>query len=1080
MSDLVPADAVVVCRPEQMREAATVLSCFAQGVLPPLFVLEHAPCSETRYRTLHERYRAMRDRRDEDVGTLAARLALDGKRKAPGWRPKWSNEEIDRRVEALTPYRRWVKRHRLLAAVYHKLPLRRAIFLVAATADDMSVIEPQPKGVLGTAREPLLAEGLQWIVVASEGDEPFWHRAWRAVRPGEPLPAEAIDVGGDGVALIAGLHRARRKGLPLRVRDGATASGFAIEPASGDAASEAVVVEASDKADALAAVFYALRQDALLCVYPQPSTRSIERARQAIEVWQEGPHAAGDVAPIAELEAAVARAVPDAVAGAVGTLPLTAWTGGVPYHLLRRPGCDWSDKPIGLMTGDALLLAALALFDASDTSDASETRDPIGASGGRVEATPSPLARLHVVFDPGDFPTGETEGVLRALAADPGFALLLQGPAASNTALIAAGGAPLELVYFNTHGSDDSIALKDMPLPGYKLLQRVTMRSRPLVFNNSCLSWTGVGREFLVAGARGYVGTLWSVDARNAAAFAIAAMDQLVAGGRTIAASLRGSRVDPATEKAYVFVGAVSARLRAAGASALHERERMNANATLLVEMGLSLCHEGPSDSPLIAAEVQTLLAQAEAIAAAIDERWPEPDRATLPLLTRRLDLARQLDFGNEQNVRRCVDMGKRGLKLAGDPNDETTSDLEGKAAFWLACSRVSRKLERWADMVTLLSFSIQNQEKAGRTVSDEYLDRSDAYLKLGERDLATSDAEHAQSAFTAAADAGDADARRGAMLAAGRLAGLYRKTGRLDAALAAALDGHRAAVVAEDLLEQASFKMDESSIRRTTGDSAAAVAAADEALATVRRARNEDKEIEAFGTLTLALLAARESERALLVAQDGLAAARRRGQAAPAICFLCDLSAVAKAGNDVAGAYARLHEAAAIVARTGGAPMARRLLIESDALLTSARTWEAQRGALKVTATVTFALPREERSAECTQTMSRLLWRIASRGWAASRDPLWRARRELSQVREAQGEQFSEQGRFILDAVDACYARAKGLAEAAQAEAARLDALSQGGFQLASFVAAGDASEHPAWRKARADESPASSGSAG
>jgi hypothetical protein len=188
-------------------------------------------------------------------------------------------------------------------------------------------------------------------------------------------------------------------------------------------------------------------------------------------------------------------------------------------------------------------------------------------------------------------------------------------------------------------------------------------------------------------------------------------------------------------------------------------------------------------------------------------------------------------------------------------------------------------------------------------------------------------------------------------------------------------------------------------------------------------------------------------------------------------VSFLCDLSALAKAEHDVVGAYTRLHDAGAIVAKTGDAAMARRLLIESDALLTSSRTWEAQRGALKVTAAVTFALPREERSAECTQTMSRLLWRIASTGWAASRDPLWRASRELDQVLKAEGERFAEQARFILDVVNACHARAKGLAEEAQAAAAKLDALSEGAFQLVSFVAAAEVPDHPAWRKAHAEK---------
>ena len=33
----------------------------------------------------------------------------------------------------------------------------------------------------------------------------------------------------------------------------------------------------------------------------------------------------------------------------------------------------------------------------------------------------------------------------------------------------------------------------------------------PVIFNNSCWSWTGVSESFLVGGVRGYIGTLWNI-----------------------------------------------------------------------------------------------------------------------------------------------------------------------------------------------------------------------------------------------------------------------------------------------------------------------------------------------------------------------------------------------------------------------------------------------------------------------------------------------------------------------------------------------------------------------------------------
>jgi hypothetical protein len=34
----------------------------------------------------------------------------------------------------------------------------------------------------------------------------------------------------------------------------------------------------------------------------------------------------------------------------------------------------------------------------------------------------------------------------------------------------------------------------------------------PLIFNNSCWSWSGIAENFLAGGACGYIGTLWAVD----------------------------------------------------------------------------------------------------------------------------------------------------------------------------------------------------------------------------------------------------------------------------------------------------------------------------------------------------------------------------------------------------------------------------------------------------------------------------------------------------------------------------------------------------------------------------------------
>jgi hypothetical protein len=113
---------------------------------------------------------------------------------------------------------------------------------------------------------------------------------------------------------------------------------------------------------------------------------------------------------------------------------------------------------------------------------------------------------------------------------------------------------PIELIFFNTHGAGDAIILDGLPLYNHLLVQWIDVHSYPLVINNSCLSWIGVGREFLRVGARGYIGTLWSVDAVSAADFARRALQSMVLEGQlaaTAIASFVGS--EPDSRALYIF-----------------------------------------------------------------------------------------------------------------------------------------------------------------------------------------------------------------------------------------------------------------------------------------------------------------------------------------------------------------------------------------------------------------------------------------------------------------------------------------------------------------------------------------------
>ncbi|MBV8866135.1 MAG: hypothetical protein JO210_12145 [Acidobacteriaceae bacterium] len=1020
-----PADTVLVCRREQFREAAITLSCFPRETPPPLLVMEPPPCTEQEYSDLYEAYRSMRNLRDEAMGTSAAREKTLERGMAEGW----SNEEIDRRIQALTPFRLWVKRQRQMAGLLKGLSLRRAIFLFEATQRDMSVIEPVPVDRLSDTRQPLLVSGIEWVTLlpAKLGQELGRH-AWQTIRHGDAVPQSELEVSGDAVSVIAGLHRALQAGILLRI----TANGCAAPPVtivskSGVLAEEAVLVEASEDAAKLVAVHYALRQNATLCVTTTPDTVPIEKIREAIQASQEvgGGNA---VELLRAMEKTVSATVPDEVVEAVGDSPVTAFTSGVPYHLMKRGGADWSKKPIGLMTGDALLLCPIELFG----------------------QPPQSQARFNLLFDTGYFHTSETNGVLEQMRTVSTFPLLLQGAAASNTALIAMGPAPLELLYFNTHGSEQAILLKDMPLPAYKLMQRITLQSQPVVFNNSCLSWTGVGREFISAGARGYLGTLWSVNAQQAATFAIAVMARIIAGQKPITDCLADTGADTLTERAYVFVGPVGARLRVPEAPQSSERAPIRSAASILLQMAGHLCAGGAQpDSPLVSPVIQVLESNAQTLCDELDRRWPEPAVDRLNLLVDQLDLANRLPL-NEQNAKYSTELCMRGLQMADRIDKSSKTERQIRAAFLQRCARVSRRMGKAPEGIKLLSLSAREKEAAGECAGPEYLEISDAYRELSQIDNALKAALQARAAF-AQPDA--EQAANGAMRAAGRLAQLWRMAGKLDEAAVAAKDGYRAAVELDDLGEQAAFKMDESRIHMIRRDSKAAVTSADLALKIVRRARNEDQEVSAYGTLTLALISDEEWDRAEQIAWEGIKAARQRNSSGQIADFYVDLSNIACGRGDLQGALEQLNKSGDYFATRRNAEKIKNALSSAGELVFKLNNWKAEEQFLSLAAKLMGALERSDRVDLCSNAVHSILHRIRRDGWQASRDYLWRINRNLERYITQQGKDAPEQLIFIRDVIEACHVRSKGLLNEALEQAKKLDEISQGGFRLTTIL---------------------------
>ena len=722
---------IVVCRPQQVKEAAIVLSCCAPGKFTPLIVLEPPPISEDQYRNLYTSYVDARDRRDQISGAAMARTeAIDPAQLVA------LSIEVDAKAERLTPFRSWAKHNRFLSTWLQKIASTSAIFLFEAAPEDLRIIEPTPRSRIGEERFAIIPEDIEWLYFVAattntagdpkrnyyDGLAGLADLAYNKIS-GKKLGDEGVDVAGDDLILwFAALSIALQTGWPLKPLNAGNASLPAGVPAN-FGTDEAVVIEVANDATRLLGVLYAQAHGAKPVFYAEPDLAKIESARGAVQSLQEqsakdlryisahsslgmklpqlseteqtalkgvGSASAAGVGPfepklfleklrrllrgadpsssLQTLEQAVTASVPDFVIAEVGDREVTAFTAGVPYNFVHKNGADWSQKAIGHISGDTSLLIYENLIP---------TEDDEGVG-------------FNLLFDPGYFTTSETHDVLAELEQRVSQSVVLSGAAGTSLSLIHISQTlPLELVFFNTHGSDNAILLRDMVLPAYKLVQRVTLRSRPIVFNSSCLSWVGVGREFIRAGARGYIGTLWSVDAAEAANFARIAMQRMIQQKMPVARAMRGTGVDAQTERAYLFVGPVRSGL-GADSSIGDERSRLIRSAGFLFQCATSWLElsGGNLQAPFVGPVIQVLLSEADWTCNELDRRHPEAglDRVILLIQELRLLVALPIDEAMGKRISELIRRSQTMIESIKDDAksiDEQRTFLDQLIARW-------------------------------------------------------------------------------------------------------------------------------------------------------------------------------------------------------------------------------------------------------------------------------------------------------------------------------------------------------------------------------------------------------------
>ena len=857
---------VILCRPAQWREAAIVLSCCPPDCFTPLLVVEPPPVTDDGYRVLYDAYVAVRNRRDGLVGTAMARQVAVPSEVAV------LNAAVDTAAHALTPFRSWWRHQRSLRDLLAGQPPRRALLLFDAAPGELDLIEAIPFSRIGPDRTPVLPDTTERFPLDPSLDT-LAARAWPACGHETAFPAPHGPEHDDPFGWFAALARALKTGRPLV--PGAAAL---PDPAATDSA-EAVLVEVEPDATALIGVQYAHERHAHLVLTPAPDTAAISNALAtmsgrsgdklfaAVRDWWQSLTESPDIAgPLRAIEEAVNDAVPDAVVTAIGERDLTVFTRAVPYSFVRKCGADWTGKTIGHVAGDPMLIVLTELLDTPAT-------DTIG---------------FTLLFDIGEFKTNETADVLRVLNDRPAIVLLLSEAAAAVLNLSRLGELlPIEFIHFNTHGSQQEIKLADGLLPAWKLL-RNALPSRPFVFNNSCLSWVGVGREFIRTGARGYIGTLWPVDAEQAARLAKSVLERTVQQGWSIARAIRQTGVDRHTDRAYIFAGTASARL----ATLSDNRSRREALAQgirrLLNVLLQSLAQGGDGPPRIFIRPMQDLLwSVAGQLIGVLDQRWPAPDEDRLDIAADRLSvMARQAEEKRDHVPARAAEAATTQSLL---DRAELTDAARARHRSQIRCAaaRIALAEGRLKDAMDLLAD-----------------DDSAAALILYSDALRA--AERMQEAFAVAERAltnVPSNDRKQRLLTLGRVGQLARINGHKERALAVAREGFALATELDDLKERATFKGDETRALLVLHRGQEAVVAARLYRALARQAYGDLEDLSAAGALVQALTMALETQEADKVAKQALANARAMNQPNRAAQFLLDRARVAAVEK-------RLHDA--------------------------------------------------------------------------------------------------------------------------------------------------------------------------
>lgn len=563
---------ILLCRPYQLLEAAIVLSCAPTNELPILIVIDSAPYSESEYRKRFGLYKRMRKRNDEFYGNQTTKHEP-----TPELRKKSENYIIESQIiiKTLNEYRTWCRKQKILSNFISCYNVKTVLLLDEFKNEELHPLDTISKDL---DRIDIFPQNVKYVSLfnnkkSADSVDTIITMSWAYFHSDQDFPINPICIGNQEVTgIFIALYQSLASGRPIYVtEDSHNMDEYltfdASVPNNDSDDNEAVIIEAGEPdAAQLLAVLYAYTNNSKLITYPklndlsvqsalkdienyysnksqklsylfshvktgmmlenlnskdistlkeiacrtdiQESETSVFNAKQFInflseffEIKKKGP-------PFKQLEERISEIIPDRLIEDVGNRYITVLTDNIPYSFISKKEINWANKRIGHIMGDSLLILLNTIFQ---------------ENAGRSKAA------IDLIFDPGFFDdTKETDMVLEELGFRNSYPIVLKGLGSSTQSLVSLStDLPVKFIYFNTHGSNNAIALSDVIFHDFKIAQWVHLDNQTIIFNNSCNSWSGVGREFIKAGAIAYVGTLWPVNAEEAAEFARITVNRL-------------------------------------------------------------------------------------------------------------------------------------------------------------------------------------------------------------------------------------------------------------------------------------------------------------------------------------------------------------------------------------------------------------------------------------------------------------------------------------------------------------------------------------------------------------------------